>query len=106
MPYGPRLSEQDLCSRIQQRIEDGRLPVALSKSLTAGYGSGDTCSGCSEAIFADHVEYELTDPRDGGQLTFHLSCHVIWQLKCMRRIARQKLSSGPKDVPGTLLAAS
>ena len=97
MPYGPRLSEQELCSRIQQRIEDGRLPVALSNSLTATYGSGDTCSGCGEPINSDQVEYDVADSRDGRQLTFHLSCHAIWQLECVRRVAEHS-ASGPRDV--------
>jgi hypothetical protein len=89
LPYGPRLSDHELRSRLQQRIEDGRLPVALSNNVIAGYGSADICSGCGEQISSDQVEYELAELRDGGQLTFHPSCHAIWQLECVRRLTGQ-----------------
>jgi hypothetical protein len=89
MPYGPRLSEHEIFSRLQKRIEDGRLPIALSINVIAGYGSAHTCSGCGEEISSDQVEYELAELRDGGQLTFHRSCHAIWQVECVRRITGQ-----------------
>ena len=92
MPYGPRLSEHELRARIRQCIDDGRLPVALSQEMAAGYGSRGICDGCGEHIDSDHVEYEVTDPRDDSQLLFHLSCHAIWQLECLRRMAGSEAS--------------
>ena len=89
MPYIPLLSEHEIRSRLQQRIEDGRLPVALSNNVIAGYGSAYTCSGCGEQISSDKVEYELAEVCDGGQLMFHRGCHAIWQLECVRRMTGQ-----------------
>ena len=103
MPYGPRLSEGELRSRVLERIAAGHLPVALSKDLMAGYGgSGDMCPVCDQEILSEHVEYELTDPRDGSQLTFHLHCHVVWQLECVRRI-REPPPDSDSLIPGLLL---
>ena len=91
MPYGPRLSQDEILQRVRQRLEDGRLPVALSSEIIAGYGgAGDMCCVCDEEITSAHIEYELDDPRDHGPLTFHLSCHAVWQLECVRRISEQK----------------
>ena len=85
MPYGLSLTDE-LRSRVRERIEDRRLPVALSRDMWAGYGSGRMCCVCDDGISSDSVEYEVTDPRNGAQLVFHLSCHAIWQLECVRRI--------------------
>jgi hypothetical protein len=88
MPYGPRLSEDDLLSRVCERIRDGRLPVALSEQVFAGHGgTGDICQVCDAEILPSQVLYEVPDPRGGNPLMFHLSCHAVWQLECVRRTA-------------------
>jgi hypothetical protein len=102
MPYGPRLSEDELFSRARERIKEGRLPLVLSKDLIAGDGgSGDMCCVCDQEILSAHVQYELIDPRDSSQLTFHLACHAVWQLECVRYFRE-----GPPDsdslIPGLL----
>ena len=90
MPYGPRLPQEEILRRVRQRIQEGRLPVALSSDITAGYGgAGDMCCVCDEEIISKHVEYEFTDSRDGAHLPFHLVCHTVWQLECIRRISEQ-----------------
>lgn len=99
MAHGPRLSEDELFSRVRERIRQGQLPVVLSKDVAAGYGgSGDVCRICDQVILSTHVEYELTDPRDGSQLALHLSCHAVWQRECVRRIARQRRKRA-RDTP-------
>lgn len=88
MRYVPRCSEKALALRVRERIADGRLPVVLSRKLAAGYGSGHTCRVCDRPILRQHVEYEVNDAGDGGQLTLHRSCYVIWQVECARRMIR------------------
>ena len=100
MPYGPRVAEDELLSRVRERIRDGRLPVALSAEIISGYGgSGDVCCVCEQEILPSHVQYELTDPRDASQLTFHLNCHMIWQLECVRRL-REPPPDSDSLIPG------
>ena len=86
MSYGPSFSEDELRSRVRERIADGRLPVVLSMELFAGTGTGHPCQVCDENIVSEHVEYESTDPHTGSQLTFHLTCHSVWRLECLRRV--------------------
>jgi hypothetical protein len=84
------LSEDELLSRVRKRIDDGSLPAILARDLLAGFGGyGDMCHVCDQEILSAHVEYEVTDPSDGRQLTFHLSCYLVWQLECVRRIQRR-----------------
>lgn len=82
MPHGPRVSDDKLRSLARDRIADGRLPVVFSHSMQAGHGSGATCCVCEQPIEPQHIEYEVTDLRDGRALSFHFACHAIWQLEC------------------------
>lgn len=84
MPYGSRLSEEDLRSIARQLISDGRLPVIFSENLFGGYGSGLPCCLCEQPIERKHVEYEVTDPRNGRAFRFHLVCHAAWELECVQ----------------------
>jgi hypothetical protein len=90
MPYGPRLAQDELLSRVQERIADGRLPVAMSVELYAGHGgAGDLCCVCEQEILSSQVQYEVIHPRNASRLTFHIGCHSAWQLECVRRIQRR-----------------
>lgn len=82
MPHGPRIADAELRSLAHECIADGRLPVIFTHSMQAGYGSGATCCLCERPIGPQHIEYEVTDDRDGRQLSFHFACHAIWQLEC------------------------
>jgi len=86
MPAGSSLSDYDLRFRAGECIDDGRLPVAVSTRLAAGYGTGKPCILCQELVTSEHMEYEVDSPRDGKTLTFHLRCHLAWQLECIRRL--------------------
>ena len=77
----PRLSAEQLRNCARERIADGRLPVAHPRAMNAGYGSGAICCVCDRAIEAHEVEYEVSDPRGGRPLNFHLTCHTSWQLE-------------------------
>ena len=82
MPHGPRIPDDRLRALARERIADGRLPMIFSHSIEAGHGSGAPCCLCEERIESQHIEYDVTDPRDDRQLCFHMACHAIWQLEC------------------------
>jgi hypothetical protein len=86
MPTEPVSLESDLRSLAVQHIEDDRLPLALSNLIYAGYGQGVACDLCDLPISADEIEYDVTDPRDDGLLTFHMACHFAWQRECALRL--------------------
>jgi hypothetical protein len=86
MPTEPVLPEAELRSRVLQRIENGRLPLILSTNIDAGYGDGVPCDLCDQAIAADKVEYDVTDPGSGRRLHFHIACHMAWQRECALRL--------------------
>jgi hypothetical protein len=86
MTTKPALPECDLHSRVLQRIEDGRLPVALSNNIYAGYGQEVQCDLCDQPIAPDAVEYDVDDPRGGKSMHFHSACHSAWQQECALRL--------------------
>src|SRR6516164_3941036 len=86
MPAEPVLPESELRALAVQHIKDGRLPVALSNLIYAGYGQGVPCDLCGLPIDADDIEYNVTDPRDDGSLQFHIACHFTWQRECAQRL--------------------
>lgn len=75
MPQGTPLSDDDLRLIARAGIAEGRLPLLMSHSAQASYGSGIRCSLCERPIAQRHIEYEVPDPRDGRPLSFHLACH-------------------------------
>lgn len=82
------MSEQELLQRVQQRIDEGRLPVILPSLISAGYGAGTApCAVCDLDILADQVIYEIDDPRGVDELLpFHFACYVVWQRECAHRL--------------------
>jgi hypothetical protein len=85
MPTESQIPERELLLRVRQRIDDGRLPVAMPSSICSGYGTGaDLCQVCDQQITAYQVMYEVSDPR---RLLFHLGCYEVWHRECAKRIA-------------------
>jgi len=82
------LSENELLQRVQQRIDEGRLPVILPSLISAGYGAGTApCAVCDLDILSDQVIYEIDDPRRVDELLpFHFACYVVWQRECAHRL--------------------
>ena len=83
MPYGLglRLPEGELRRRARARIDDGRLPRMFSRIFRPQYGSDEMCELCDQCIDRYRVD-QVTDPRDGDVLAFHLVCYKLWQLEC------------------------
>ena len=86
MPTEPVLPESELRSRVLQRSEHGRLPVALSTTIYAGYGQGIQCDLCDQPIARDKIEYDVADTRGDERLHFHFACHAAWQRECALRL--------------------
>jgi len=94
MPTESQLHDTALRLHVRELIENGRLPVILPRQISAGYGSGCVCVACGQPITDTQVEYDIEDDRNARQLSFHLGCHVVWQLECARR-AKLDASSAP-----------
>ena len=88
MPTESQLQDPRLRQHVCELIENGRLPVMLSEHISAGYGSGHRCVACDLPITNVQIEYEVSDCRDGRPLSFHMGCHVVWQLECAQRRAK------------------
>lgn len=82
MPYGSRMSEGELRWMARSRIADGRLPGLFPHLICPSHGSDAVCQLCDHRIDRYRVEYQVTDPRDGYVLAFHLLCYRFWQLEC------------------------
>ena len=82
MPTESQLRDAALPVRVRNLIEDGRLPVMVPKNISAGYGSDRVCAACDQPITSTQVEYDIQDERTGERLSFHLGCHVLWQIEC------------------------
>lgn len=85
MPTEAQLRDVALRAFIAQRIDEGRLPVILTKTIGVGPGSGAECIGCGQTIETEHIEYQAFGPKYGAALRLHWGCHVLWQLECVRR---------------------
>jgi hypothetical protein len=83
MPTESQLRDTALRLRVRERIENGRLPMIVPSQIAGGYGSGRVCAACDDPITSSQVEYEVNDERNGNRLSFHLGCHVVWQLECL-----------------------
>jgi hypothetical protein len=94
--FGPDVSERELRALARERMDAGDLPVVASKSIHAGYGSGNPCSVCGHEIATMQIEYDVTDPRTRNCLMFHLVCHSLWQLECLQTLREQAATEYPR----------
>ena len=85
MPTESQLRDAALRASIGQRIDEGRLPLILTKTIGVGFGSGIECIACGQVIETEQIEYQAFGPNYGAALRLHWGCHVLWQLECVRR---------------------
>lgn len=94
MPTEFQSPDIQLPAHVRRCIDEGRLPVYLPDSLSAGYGSGSTCHACDRPIASSEVQYDVEDPRNGrARFSVHLGCYVLWQTECVKRIRQQQQDS-------------
>ena len=89
MPTEFQLRDPALRAFIRHRIDEGRLPLILTKTISVGFGSGGECVACGKMITTEQIEYQAFGPHYGAALRLHWGCHVLWQLECVER-TRQK----------------
>jgi len=89
MPTESQLSDTALRAFIGQRLDEGRLPLILTKTIGVGFGSGIECVACGHVIKPEQIEYQAFGPNYGAALRLHWGCHVLWQLECVRRTRHQ-----------------
>ena len=91
MPTESQIHDAALRAFIRRRIDAGRLPMTLSKTISVGFGTGAACLACDQPIEREQVEYHAFGPRYGAALRLHWGCHILWQLECIGQIRRQEL---------------
>jgi hypothetical protein len=91
MPIESQIRDAALRDFIRRRIEDGLLPLTLSKTISVGFGTGAACRACDQPIESEQVEYHSFGPRYGAALRLHWGCHILWQLECIDRMRREEL---------------
>ena len=96
MPTESQLRDAFLRVFIRRRIDDGRLPVMLSKTISVCFGSGLECLACGQPIKREQIEYHAFGIRYGASVRVHWGCHVVWQLECVER-SRQQGGNGQED---------
>ena len=85
MPTESQLRDTALRALILQRMDEGRLPLILTKTIGVGHGSGTECVACGQVIATEQIEYQAFGPNYGAALRLHWGCHVLWQLECLKR---------------------
>jgi hypothetical protein len=73
MPDG----HEDLYAIARQCVADGRLPPIAAEIVYAGYGRGQTCAVCGQAIQRARIGYTVAD-KQHGCLFFHIDCYRAW----------------------------
>jgi len=63
-------------STIERKLSAGLLPRHHPVKSWAGFGTGESCDGCDQLIFATEVEYEV-DFGESLTLRFHATCEQI-----------------------------
>jgi hypothetical protein len=96
MPTEAQLRDRFLRALIRRRIDDGRLPAMLSKTISVSVGSGLECLACGQPITREQIEYHAFGARYGTSVRVHWGCHVLWQLECVER-SRQRRRHGEED---------
>jgi len=79
---------------VRHRIDKGRLPIMVATRLSGGYQLGKKCAACGRVIRFCSIGVESPEVFADRILEFHIRCHVIWQLECIRHIAEDQFWTG------------
>jgi hypothetical protein len=90
MPTESQLRDPALRAFIARSIDEGRLPLIVTKTIGVGFGSGAECVACGQMITREQIEYHAFGPNYRAALRLHWGCHVLWQLECVERMRRQQ----------------
>jgi hypothetical protein len=89
MPTECQQRDVALRAWIRARIDAGKFPLVLSRTISVGFGSGLECLGCRRPIEREHIEYHAFGVSYGTAIRLHWGCHVLWQLECIERMRPQ-----------------
>lgn len=93
VPTESQLHDAALRVFIRQRLEDGLLPLLLTKTIAVHWGAGGECAACGQTITDGQIEYQAFGPHYGVPLRLHWGCHVLWQLECVAQIRGSSAST-------------
>jgi hypothetical protein len=65
---------------IQEKLADGRLPMAPIPRVGGGRGTGQTCDGCGETVNHAQMVVENLDQTDRA-VRFHAGCFHVWNVE-------------------------
>lgn len=61
------------------KLRAGALPRPPCSRLWAGFGGGQPCAACEEAINAPAIEYECAGDGPAGTVRMCRPCFAIWE---------------------------
>jgi len=69
-----------ILTRTREQIRSGQLPSSLPSKMWAGYGKGQCCVVCDQAIRSDERQYEFALPTSNGHSDhcIHFACYQAW----------------------------
>ena len=76
------MDEHSIRERLRRLIRDRQLACEKQERLWAGKGERKPCAACLQPIATTDIEYEIDLDGAGVRLTFHPSCHLLWQQVC------------------------
>jgi hypothetical protein len=67
--------------RIQEKLQDGRLPVNSISSVGGRPGDGEKCDACDDAITKEQLTVEgISVEADGARpVILHVACFQLWE---------------------------
>jgi hypothetical protein len=62
MPTESQLYDAALRVLVRRKLDDGRLPLDLTKTIAVSNGSGNICLACDQTITVEQIEYQAFGP--------------------------------------------
>jgi hypothetical protein len=74
-----------LAQRIRDKMDAGELLSVESLRLWGGFGTGNTCDACGEAVDPSQMEHEYRLHDGTTAYRFHIGCADSWRAELERR---------------------